>query len=109
MNDIIFAKVEKFINTKETKMKKFIFLLTIVMAASVSMAATITVTSTADSGAGSLRQAVADASAGDTVDFNLTYPATITLTSGDININKDLTITGFSWHHVHTIWYDGLL
>ena len=75
-------------------MKKFIFLLTIVMAASVSMAATITVTSTADSGAGSLRQAVADASAGDTVDFNLTYPATITLTSGDININKDLTITG---------------
>jgi predicted outer membrane repeat protein len=78
----------------EEKMKRFIFLLTIVMAASVSLAATITVTSTADSGAGSLRQAVIDASAGDTVDFNLTYPATITLTSGDININKNLTITG---------------
>ena len=45
--------------------------------------ATSTVTNTNDSGAGSLRQALADANDGDTIDFNLTYPATITLTTGN--------------------------
>ncbi len=76
-------------------MKRFIFLLTIVMAASVSLAATITVTTTADAGADSLRQAVIDATAGDTIVFGFaTYPATITLTTGEIDINKNLTITG---------------
>ncbi|MBI5032930.1 MAG: hypothetical protein HZB51_20610 [Chloroflexi bacterium] len=57
-------------------------------------AATITVINTNDSGAGSLRQAIANANSGDTIDFNLIYPATITLTSGDITISKDLTING---------------
>ncbi len=55
-------------------------------------AATITVTSTADSGAGSLRQAVADATSGDTINFSVT--GTITLTSGEIAVDKALTIQG---------------
>jgi len=56
-------------------------------------AATITVTSTADSGAGTLRQAVADANPGDTINFNVGGNL-ITLSSGQININKALTIAG---------------
>jgi len=57
--------------------------------------ATITVTNTNDSGAGSLRQAIADASAGDTVTFAAGLAGnTITLTSGELTINKQLTIDG---------------
>ena len=58
-------------------------------------AATQTVTNCADSGTGSLRVAVADANSGDTITFALS-PAcrVITLTSGDIEINKNLTING---------------
>src|SRR5713226_4247081 len=55
-------------------------------------AATITVMNTNDSGAGSLRQAIIDAGAGDTIDFSVT--GTITLTTGELLINKNLTITG---------------
>ena len=57
-------------------------------------AATITVTSTTDSGAGSLRQAIADAVPDDTIDFALTSPATIALTSGELLIDKNLTMAG---------------
>lgn len=57
--------------------------------------ATITVTNTNDSGAGSLRQAIADAAVGDTINFNLANcPCTITLTSGELIIDKSLTIQG---------------
>jgi CSLREA domain-containing protein len=53
------------------------------------------VTTTADSGAGSLRKAIADAASGDTINFNLSgCPCTITLTSGELLINKNLTIQG---------------
>ncbi len=45
-----------------------------------------------DAGAGSLRQAIIDAVAGDTIDFAVT--GTITLTSGELSINKNLTIQG---------------
>ncbi len=59
------------------------------------MMATITVTNTNDSSAGSLRQAIADAAPGDTINFSLSgCPCTITLTSGELVINKDLTIQG---------------
>src|SRR5262245_47526493 len=51
-----------------------------------------TVTTTADSGPGSLRNAIATAAAGDTIDFAVT--GTITLTNGELLIGKDLTISG---------------
>jgi hypothetical protein len=54
----------------------------------------LTVTSTADSGAGTLRQALTDANPGDTIEFNLSYPAAIVLTSGELIITKDLIING---------------
>jgi hypothetical protein len=53
-----------------------------------------TVTSTADGGPGSLRDAVGNASSGDTIMFSLTLPATITLTTGELAISKTLTIQG---------------
>ncbi|MEQ9235281.1 DUF4114 domain-containing protein [Coleofasciculus sp. E2-BRE-01] len=56
---------------------------------------TITVTSAADSGAGSLRAAIAQAQAGDTIQFDSSLAnQTITLTSGQLEVDKDLTIDG---------------
>jgi cysteine-rich repeat protein len=55
-------------------------------------AATITVTSLLDSGAGTLRNAVATAAPGDTIDFSVS--GTILLTSGRIVVDKDLAIVG---------------
>jgi hypothetical protein len=57
-------------------------------------ATTVTVTNTDDDGSGSLREAIASAAPGDTIAFSLTYPATITLTSGELTIAKNLTIDG---------------
>ncbi len=57
-------------------------------------AGTITVTSPADSGAGTLRQALAGAGNGDAINFSLTRPATITLTSGELLVATNLSITG---------------
>ena len=51
-----------------------------------------TVTTLADAGAGSLRQAILDTPAGGTVDFQPGLTGTITLTSGELAINKNLTI-----------------
>jgi len=57
----------------------------------VASAGTIAVTSNADSGAGSLRAALAAAGSGDTI----TIPAmTITLTSGALPVTKGITIEG---------------
>src|SRR5207247_3252894 len=53
---------------------------------------TITVTNTNDSGPGSLRQAFADANDGDTIAFAVT--GTIGLTSGELLVNKNITISG---------------
>lgn len=56
---------------------------------------TLTVTNTADSGPGSLRQAIADANSGDTIQF---APAlngqTISLTSAELAIDKNINISG---------------
>ncbi|MFQ6102337.1 MAG: Ig-like domain-containing protein [Anaerolineae bacterium] len=60
----------------------------------VARAASHTVTNTNDSGAGSLRQAILDADDGDVIEFGLAYPATITLTGGQLEITKTLTISG---------------
>ena len=55
-------------------------------------AATLTVTNLNDSGPGTLRQSIADAAPGDTVNFALN--GTITLTSGELGINTNLIISG---------------
>jgi len=52
----------------------------------------LTATSTADSGAGSLRQTIASAASGATI--VLTNTGTISLTSGELLINKNLNIVG---------------
>src|SRR4051794_8653715 len=58
-------------------------------------ATTRTVTTLADSGAGSLRQAVADASGGDTIQCATALAGgTISLTSGALLIGQSLTIDG---------------
>jgi hypothetical protein len=57
-------------------------------------AGTITVTSTADDGPGTLRAAITSAGNNDVLNFSLSYPATITLTTGELFITRNLTITG---------------
>src|SRR6266705_2085399 len=52
----------------------------------------ITVTNLNDSGSGSLRQALADANDGDTIEFAVT--GTISLTSGELLVAKNITISG---------------
>src|SRR4028119_1979294 len=55
--------------------------------------ATVTVTNTNDSGPGSLRNAIASAASGDTIRFAGSLGGrTITLTSGELFINKSLRI-----------------
>src|SRR5262245_41492744 len=57
-----------------------------------SHAATITVTNTNDSGLGSLRQALANATNGDTINFAV--GGNIALTGGGLEITKNITISG---------------
>src|ERR1043166_2432 len=58
-------------------------------------ATTITVINTNDSGPGSLRQALADANHGDTIDFDPSLKGqTITLTTAGLLINRSITVTG---------------
>ena len=65
----------------------------LVCAATISAYADIiTVTNTNDSGLGSLRQALADANDSDTINFAVT--GTIGLTTGELLVNKSLTISG---------------
>ena len=60
----------------------------------LAAASTITVTNTNDSGAGSLRQAIANATSGDTIKFAPSLAGqTVTLAS-TINIQKGITIDG---------------
>jgi hypothetical protein len=53
-----------------------------------------TVSNLSDHDPGSLRDAIATTPAGGTVDFQAGLSGTITLTSGELAINKDLTIAG---------------
>jgi hypothetical protein len=57
-------------------------------------AATLTVVNLNDAGAGSLRQQIATASAGDTIVFTSGLAGRITLTTGELAVSKDLTIAG---------------
>jgi hypothetical protein len=58
-----------------------------------AQAATLTVINTNDSGAGSLRQAIADATDGDTITFDSTLAGS-TITSWEYVLHKDLSING---------------
>ena len=71
-------------------------LLCVVMTGTGSVhTATLIVTSTGDSGAGSLRQALADANDGDTIQFDAALNGqTVGLTSGELVIDKNITING---------------
>ena len=65
--------------------------------ASSGQAANFVVSNTNDNGPGSFRQAVFDANAAagpDTLSFNVPFPATITLTTGQVLISDALIITG---------------
>src|SRR5262245_59608038 len=53
-----------------------------------------TVTNLNDAGAGSLRQAILDTDSGGAVDFQPGLSGTITLTTGELAIGKDLTLAG---------------
>ncbi|MCT7950523.1 DUF4347 domain-containing protein [Ancylothrix sp. C2] len=65
------------------------------LASYTGILAIITVSNTGDSGAGSLRQAIADAQAGDTIQFASNLAGqTITLTSQQLTVNKNLIIDG---------------
>ena len=69
----------------------------LVLAPEAGAATTFHVTNTADSGAGSLRQAVLEANTNpgaDIIVFDASSAGTITLTSGEIDIAGDVTITG---------------
>jgi hypothetical protein len=63
------------------------------LAAANAPANTITVTNTNDSGPGSLRQAMADANDGDTINATV-VSGSIKLSSGELLVNKNVTING---------------
>src|SRR5438128_12410435 len=73
---------------------RFVVIAVLLLAATTmsAHAATITVINTNDSGPGSLRQALANANNGDTINFAVT--GAITLTSGGLGITKNVTISG---------------
>src|SRR5215469_5504961 len=78
-----------------------LFLITLLCAAMTVVqsvhASTITVNSTADpteAGKTTLRDALAAAGNGDMIDFSVTTPARITLTSGELLVNVEVTISG---------------
>ena len=70
------------------------FFLLLTALSSRPQAATITVTSTANTGTGSLRAALASASNNDVINFSVSLPATITLTTGELLVDKSVTILG---------------
>lgn len=79
-------------------MKKTILLLSLTVLHTLVYSANITVTNLDDNGTGSLRQAIADASGGDTITFNSSLissgNAVLPLTSGQLVVDKALTIIG---------------
>jgi hypothetical protein len=66
----------------------------VVMIAAAVQADTLTVTNLDDSGPGSLRATLAAATSGDTIVFAENLEGTLTLTSGEIALNKTVTVQG---------------
>ena len=72
-----------------------IWILLLCLALTTARAATITVSNDNDNGAGSLRQALAAANDGDTINFDSSLNGqTITLSSGELLVNKSVTVSG---------------
>ena len=78
-------------------------LVLLLWAGSIALGAgdTITVSNVNDNGPGSLRDAIQNAIAGDTITFDLPSPSTIPLTSGELLIDKDLIISGPGFGRVY--------
>lgn len=75
-------------------LRNMMTIVVVLLSVAASYAATLTVTNTNDSGTGSLRQAIADATPGDTINFSLSgCPCTINVTSSLV-VSKNLTILG---------------
>ncbi|MBE9562206.1 MAG: hypothetical protein IMF12_05010, partial [Proteobacteria bacterium] len=70
---------------------KYILTTVLLLVTHTIFAATITVTNNGNSNAGSLRQAIFDATAGDTINFAADYIITL---NNELVIDKDLTIDG---------------
>lgn len=68
------------------------FMLSALLSQGVAQGATLFVTNLNDSGPGSLRQAIADADPGDTVE--IVVSGTVMLSGGELGIDKDLNIVG---------------
>src|ERR1041384_416677 len=69
--------------------------LVVLVAFATGNAATLTVTTTDDAGAGSLRDTIAAASDGDTIEFAAALNGhAINLTSAELAIGKDIRISG---------------
>jgi len=87
-------------NRSQCRSARAAFLISILSLAIPAGAGTVTVKSIADAGGTcpgptcTLRQAIATAASGDTVDFSLPANGTITLTTAELLIDKDLTIAG---------------
>ena len=70
-------------------------LVTAIVSPSLAAAATVTVMNTNDSGSGSLRAAILGAVDGTSINFDPSIIfQTITLTSGEIDINANISMTG---------------
>src|ERR1044072_2440039 len=83
------------LNTYQAAVLALFFAGATLLSTSAASADTITVINTNDSGPGSLRQASVDANDGDTPNFDSALNGRrITLTSGQLNVEKDVTISG---------------
>ena len=83
------------LNTYRAAVLALFFAGATLLGTSGASAATITVINTNDSGPGSLRQALVAANDGDTINFDSSLKRKkITLTSGQLNVNKGVTISG---------------
>ncbi|AWV98207.1 beta strand repeat-containing protein [Arcticibacterium luteifluviistationis] len=77
---------------KKINLYSLLLFLTLTFLGQNLFAAIITVTDGGDSGAGTLRQAIADASNGDIIEFS--GVTTVSLTSAQLTVDKSLTIDG---------------
>ena len=82
-------------NTYKAAVLALFFAGATLLSTSAASADTITVINTNDSGPGSLRQALVKANDGDTINFDSSLNGQrITLTSGQLSVDKDVTISG---------------